>query len=47
MSEGRLYIATAWWMSFFPGMAILLIVFSMNFFGDWLRDELDPRLRQV
>ena len=47
VSEGRLYIATAWWMSFFPGMAILLIVFSMNFFGDWLRDELDPRLRQV
>ena len=47
VSEGRQYIATAWWISFFPGFAILLIVFSMNFFGDWLRDKLDPRLRQI
>ena len=47
VSEGRQYISTAWWISFFPGFAILLIVFSMNFFGDWLRDKLDPRLRQV
>ena len=47
VSEGRQYISTAWWISFFPGFAILLIVFSMNFFGDWLRDKLDPRLRQL
>ena len=47
VSEGRQYVATAWWISFFPGFAILLIVFSMNFFGDWLRDKLDPRLRQI
>ena len=47
VSEGRQYVATAWWISFFPGTAILLIVFSMNFFGDWLRDKLDPRLRQI
>ncbi len=47
VSEGRQYIATDWWISFFPGFAILLIVFSMNFFGDWLRDRLDPRLRQI
>lgn len=47
VSEGRQYISTAWWISFFPGFAILLIVFSMNFFGDWLRDRLDPRLRQI
>ena len=47
VSEGRQYISTAWWISFFPGFAILLIVFSMNFFGDWLRDKLDPRLRQI
>ena len=47
VSEGRQYISTAWWISFFPGFAILLIVFSMNFFGDWLRDRLDPRLRQL
>ena len=47
VSEGRQYVSTAWWISFFPGFAILLIVFSMNFFGDWLRDKLDPRLRQL
>ena len=47
VSEGRQYVATDWWISFFPGCAILLIVFSMNFFGDWLRDKLDPRLRQI
>lgn len=47
VSDGREYISTAWWISFFPGFAILLIVFSMNFFGDWLRDRLDPRLRQI
>ena len=47
VSEGRNYISTAWWISFFPGIAILLIVFSMNFLGDWLRDRLDPRLRQI
>ncbi len=47
VSEGRDYISTAWWISFFPGLAILLIVFSMNFLGDWPRDHLDPRLRQI
>ena len=47
VSEGRDYISTAWWITFFPGLAILLIVFSMNFLGDWLRDRLDPRLRQL
>ena len=47
VAEGRQYISTAWWISFFPGLAILFIVFSMNFFGDWLRDKLDPRLRQL
>ena len=47
VSDGREYISTAWWITVFPGLAILLIVFSMNFFGDWLRDKLDPRLRQI
>ncbi len=36
-----------WWSSFFPGLAIFLLVMSLNFFGDWLRDRLDPRLRQL
>lgn len=36
-----------WWTSLFPGLAIFLLVMSMNFLGDWLRDRLDPRLRQL
>ena len=47
VAEGRNYMSTAWWICLFPGLAILLIVFSMNFLGDWLRDKLDPRLRQL
>ncbi|MDP6064823.1 MAG: ABC transporter permease [SAR202 cluster bacterium] len=47
VAQGRNYVATAWWIAFFPGVAIFLIVFSMNFLGDWLRDTLDPKLRQL
>ncbi len=47
VSEGKEYINTAWWVSFFPGMAIALVVLAFNLFGDWLRDTLDPKLRQV
>jgi peptide/nickel transport system permease protein len=47
IAEGRDYIATAWWVSFFPGIAILATVLSFNLFGDWLRDALDPKLRQM
>jgi peptide/nickel transport system permease protein len=47
IAEGRDYIATAWWVSFFPGLAILATVLSFNLFGDWLRDALDPKLRQL
>ena len=47
IAEGRDYIATAWWVSFFPGLAILATVLSCNLFGDWLRDALDPKLRQM
>lgn len=47
ISEGRQYISTAWWQTAFPGVGIFLVVMSLNFFGDWLRDKLDPRLRQV
>jgi peptide/nickel transport system permease protein len=39
-------IRTAWWVSFFPGVAILLTVMGINLVGDGLRDALDPRLRQ-
>ena len=37
----------SWWISTFPGVAIVLTVLSLNLFGDWLRDKLDPRLRQI
>jgi peptide/nickel transport system permease protein len=46
VSDGRSHIASAWWLSFPPGVAILLVVLAFNLFGDWLRDWLDPRLRQ-
>ena len=47
VSDARQYLNTAWWMAVFPGLAILLIVMSVNFIGDWLRDRWDPRLRQL
>jgi peptide/nickel transport system permease protein len=47
VSDGRSLIDTAWWISFFPGMAIGAVVLSANYLGDWLRDRLDPRLRQI
>ena len=47
ISEGRGRIADAWWVSIIPGVAITLLVLSVNLFGDWLRDRMDPRLRQL
>ncbi|HEX9976128.1 MAG TPA: ABC transporter permease [Dehalococcoidales bacterium] len=47
VNDGRNLIASAWWISFFPGLAIGLVVLAGNFLGDWLRDKLDPRLRQI
>ena len=47
VADGRSYLATAWWVSLFPGIAIFLVVMAFNFAGDWIRDRLDPRLRQV
>jgi peptide/nickel transport system permease protein len=47
VSDGRTYLSSAWWIAFFPGVAIFLTVFAFNFLGDWLRDKLDPRLRQL
>jgi peptide/nickel transport system permease protein len=46
LSEGRSYLRLAPWVTFFPGMAIFLIVVSFNLLGDALRDALDPRLRR-
>ena len=45
VAEGRDYAVTAWWIMFFPGLAISLAVLGMNMLGDGLRDVFDPRLR--
>ncbi len=47
IADGADYLGTGWWMAFFPGLAILFTVLAFNFLGDWLRDTLDPRLRQI
>ena len=47
VADGRELIVTAWWVSMFPGLAIMLTVLSLNLLGDWLRDHLDPKLRNV
>jgi peptide/nickel transport system permease protein len=47
VATGRALIVSAWWVSFFPGLAIVLTVLTLNLLGDWLRDQLDPKLRQV
>jgi peptide/nickel transport system permease protein len=47
VADGRELIVTAWWVSMFPGLAIMLTVLALNLLGDWLRDHLDPKLRNV
>jgi peptide/nickel transport system permease protein len=46
IADGRNYLASAWWIATFPGLAILVTVLGINLFGDWLRDSLDPQLRR-
>ena len=43
LAEGRGFISRAWWLGVFPGLAIMLVVLSINFLGDWLRDAFDVR----
>ena len=46
INEGQKQLFSgAWWLVIFPGTMLLLIALSMNLFGDWLRDALNPRLR--
>ena len=45
LSAGRQYVDQAWWLTLFPGAALLLLVLSVNLVGDFLRDRLDPRSR--
>jgi len=47
VADGRALIASAWWVSTLPGLAILLVVLSVNLVGDAIRDSLDPRLRRL
>ncbi|OGB95421.1 MAG: peptide ABC transporter permease [candidate division NC10 bacterium RBG_16_65_8] len=44
--DGKANIEIAWWLSVFPGLAILMTVLAYNLFGEGLRDALDPRLRR-
>jgi peptide/nickel transport system permease protein len=47
LSDARQYITNAWWAITMPGLAIMLTCLTANLFGDWLRDRLDPRMRQL
>jgi len=47
VADGRNYLASSWGIAFFPGIAIFVTVVGFNFLGDWIRDFLDPRLRQL
>ncbi|MBI64625.1 MAG: peptide ABC transporter permease [Chloroflexi bacterium] len=47
VSDGRGYLEDAWWISTMPGISIFLLVMSLNFCGDWLRDRWDPKLNQL
>lgn len=47
VSDGREYLVAAWWISFLPGIAIVMVVLSFNLMGDWLSEALDPKLREA
>jgi len=45
LGAGREYLNTAWWISVFPGLALMATILAVSLGGDWLRDVLDPNLR--
>lgn len=45
LADGRVYIRDAWWLSTFPGLAIMVVAIGVNFLGDAFRDALDLRIR--
>ena len=47
LADGRVYLIVSWWIAMFPGIAIMLTVLACNLTGDWLRDTLDPKRRQL
>jgi peptide/nickel transport system permease protein len=46
LNDGKEYITNAWWLTLYPGLAILVTVLAYNLMGEGIRDALDPRLRQ-
>ncbi len=47
LADGRDFVASAWWLAAFPGLAILFLVLSVNLVGDWLAVYFNPRLRRA
>ncbi len=47
LTETRSFMVQAWWMIWLPGIALMVVSLTGNLMGDWLRDALDPRLRNV
>ncbi len=47
IARGRDYLTIAWWICTLPGIVLALVVLSFNMLGDWVREVLDPKLRQV
>ena len=47
LADGRQHVTAAWWLSVFPGLGIMFTVLACNLTGDWLRDYLDPKRRQL
>jgi len=45
LADGRDYVSSAWWITAFPGVAIMVTAAGVNFLGDGLRDLFDPALR--
>jgi peptide/nickel transport system permease protein len=46
LQQGQAYVETAWWLTVFPGICIMLVVLSINVLGDALRDYMDPKTRR-
>ena len=47
VAEGRSVTVEVWWLALLPGLGITAVVVAFNFFGDWIRDALDPKLRRL
>ena len=47
VADGRDYLSYPWWVPTLPDLAILITVLGINFFGDWVRDSFDPRLKNL